>query len=129
MIGNSQERYGPIPTTERIETNDDNCPSIRSRQSYYTIREENATTVQIIVQTSNFRQTLEVVECEREKIEQRPSDRQCFENLGLHSFSMRATCEETTATRSLLVYDPLKDQVMEKNYTISVCCSCRVTHK
>ena len=52
---------------------------------------------------------------------------QCFTKLGLETFQLKSRCQESTATRTLLVYDPVIDGLKNKNYTIPVCCSCQIT--
>ncbi|CAH0605602.1 unnamed protein product [Chrysodeixis includens] len=127
MIDNMEHRNGPT-IIERPETVADNCPSIKRTESYYFVRNKNDTNVDIIVQTSRLRQSLEVVKCETGKI-RGGKDQQCFQSLGLNSFNMKFNCEETIATRSLLVYDPVVNKLKEKSYPISVCCSCKITSK
>ncbi|KAJ8727365.1 hypothetical protein PYW07_001484 [Mythimna separata] len=120
----SRTGYDYLPSYD----DDDNCPSVRTVQSVYAFQQSLDTDVDIIVQTKLFPQLLASVSCNFKEISKKGTNTQCFSGLHLNAF-LNFSCQETKASRTLLVYDPQVHQLKMKTYEISVCCSCRVSKK
>lgn len=122
---NVPENLTPVLSSQEYGQN---CPYVIQRQQIYFYQIGRSNKSHIIVQTKNFKQYVETVQCLYSKINM-DSEVQCLEGVGLSHFNMKSSCVTLTARRELYVYDSDNSRIIRMYFEFPASCSCLVFHK